>query len=65
MSKRTKGAKAINQERMRDSSSSNAIKIVSLNQPTKDSTVVFKTGYRQTDRQAKAFFTIRQTIVSV
>ena len=57
-----KRREVINQERKRDSSWSNAIKIVALDQPTTDPTVVFKTGYRQSDRQAKAFFTVSQTL---
>jgi hypothetical protein len=40
-----KGIKAINQERKRDSSRSDAIKTLILNQPTTDSTIVLKTGY--------------------
>ena len=41
----------INQERKSDSSLSGAIKIVTLKQPTKDSSVALKTGYRQADKQ--------------
>ena len=52
-----KRREVINQERKRDNSSSDAIKIVVLNQPTTGPTVVLKTGYRQTDTQ-----TDRQTV---
>ena len=45
-----KGAKAINEERKRSSSASDAIKTVTLNHPTINPIVVLKTGYRQTDR---------------
>ena len=45
-----KGAKAINQERKIDSSSSDVIKTFTLDKPITDSTVVLKTGNRQTDR---------------
>jgi hypothetical protein len=48
---REKGTKAINRETKRDSSRSDAIKTLILSQPTTDSTIVLKTGYRQTDRQ--------------
>ena len=44
----------INQE-MNGGLKYDAIKIITLKQPTKDSILVLKTGYRQT----KAFFTIR------
>jgi hypothetical protein len=37
-------------ERERDSAWSDVIKLVTLNQPTTYSTVVLKTGYRQTDK---------------
>jgi hypothetical protein len=56
-SKRTKGAKAIHQERKRDSSSSSVIRTF-LGSWTTDSTVVLKTSHRQT----KAFFTVWQTL---
>ena len=47
-----KGAKVINQEKKKDSSSSDdVIKTVTLNRPTTDATIVLKTGYRQTDTQ--------------
>ena len=44
---REKRTKAINRERNRDSSRSDAIKTLILNQPTTDSTIALKTGYRQ------------------
>ena len=59
---REKRTKAINRERNRDSSRSDAIKTLILNQPTTDSTIALKTGYRQTDRQTdgqtKYLFTV-------
>ena len=55
-----KGAKVINHERKRNASSSDVIKTVTLKQPTKHSTVVLKTGYRQTDTQTDRH-TDRQT----
>ena len=55
-----------NEERKRDCAWSHVIKTVTLNQPTTYSTIVLKTGYRQTDRQThrqtKAFFTVWQTL---
>ena len=48
---RKKSAKAINQERKRDSARSDVIKTFPLYEPIIDSTVVFKTCYRQTDTQ--------------
>jgi mRNA-degrading endonuclease YafQ of YafQ-DinJ toxin-antitoxin module len=56
-----KGTKAINRERKRDSSRSDAIKTLILNQPTTDLTVVLKTGYRQTDRQTDKILIYRLT----
>ena len=53
-----KGAKAINEERKRSSSASDAIKTVTLNHPTINPIVVLKTGYRQTDTHKQ---TDRQT----
>ena len=61
-SKREKGATAINHARKRDSAWSDVIKTVTLNQPTTDSTIVLKTGNRQTDRQTKYIFTVWQTL---
>ena len=51
LTREQKGAKAINQERKIDSSSPDVIKTFILDQPITDSTVVLKTGYRQTDTQ--------------
>ena len=59
---RENGAIAINQEKKRYPSASDAIKTVSLYQPTTDPTVVLKTGYRQTDTQTKYIFTVWQTL---
>ena len=51
LTRQEKGVKAINQERKIDSSSSDVIKTFTLDKPITDSTVVLKTGNRQTDRQ--------------
>ena len=58
---RKKSAKAINQERKRDSARSNVIKVFNFNQPTTDSSVVLKTCYRQTDTQTDKSFLYRLT----
>ena len=49
-SEKTKDVPSINQERERDSCSSDAIKILTLNQPTTDSSVVFIMCCIQTNR---------------
>ena len=50
LTREQKGAKAINQERKIDSSSSDVIKTFTLDKPITDATVVLKSGNRQTDR---------------